>query len=1033
MKKQLLFFFLIFLSVAGMRAQTMPELSTPGSEKWYYIRFKNLCFVLQDMGSGVNVRTKTAVSGENGQLWKIELATSSPATYVITSKLGNKIAYSGSRFITNAKGDSLLIKASSISGYIPSWEIGRRGSSLTMNQQGGAGLNKQIAEWYADAGNPLEFITPDNVPTIPAEVPLTGSAGAPAQKLALWYRYPSTSWMNQSLPIGNGQLGAMIFGGVKQDEIQFNEKTLWTGTSTSYGSYQNFGNLFITNDTVAEAVNYRRELDIENSMVRVSYTNKGVDYLREYFASYPDKSIVIRLTASQAKQLSFKMRYFNAHAEVPVYKGNSVTVQGKFNLVSYASKITLINEGGLVTTTSNSIKVDSATAVTILIHGATDFDAASLSHISNTSTLTTRVSNVVASAAAKDYNTLKNSHIADYTSLFNRVSFDIASTKNSLPTNELIKSYNASTNAGIVGNPFLNLLYFHYGRYLLISSSRGVSVPSNLQGIWNNTNAPYWSSDIHADINVQMNYWGAENTNLSELHVPFLDYIYNEALVYPQWRKNALDAKKALTTKLGGSASSVTSAKGWTLYTENNIFGANSSFALNYVAANAWYCMHVWQHYRYTMDENYLLTKAYPLMKTASEFWMERLINDRGIAMGTNILKDYAPDGTLVAPLEYSPEQGPAAEDGVAHAQQLCWDLFSTTLQAMSVLGNKVAADTAFKSQLQQTLSKLDKGIGIDKDGHLREWKYTERTAGDAQHRHCSHLMGLYPGNQISSKIDKKVYDAAVKTLTARGFSTTGWAEAWRLNLWARCNNPVNCMKVLNNALKLTATVNLDYANGGVYENLFDAHPPFQIDGNFGSSAGMAEMLMQSHTDTIDILPALPTAWPTGSIHGLKAVGNFEVDIDWSTGKATKAVVKSLSGKELRLAYTEIAKCEIKDKSGNVITPVFKGTNCAIIPTEINGEYTFTFNKANTAVEKIKGNDLFSIYPNPVENGILNIKQNVGEEVNVSIYNIIGQQVLSRKMSENVLSLDVSSLSPGIYTIKVGNGKVESTRKFIKK
>lgn len=956
MKKFFLVTAVLLMSVFSISAQTMPQLSTVGSENWYYIRFKNGNGVIQDMGAGLKLLTKTAADNNSAQLWKVESAGTN--LYILTSKLGNKMAYSTtlSRFITSAAGGNMILKATTVSGYTPAWEIGRTTSS-TMNQFGGAGVEKEIGEWSSDANNPLEFLTPaamrfpQPLPEKLAEVPLSGRAEAPSQKLALWYRFPSTNWMTSSLPIGNGEFGAMVFGGVKQDEIQFNDKTLWTGSTSKYGAYQNFGNIFINNNNVEEAVNYRRELDLENAVCRVSYTNKGVNFLREYIASNPDSVVIIRLTASEANQISFDLKLWDAHACKPVYNGNSVTVDGTLDLLSYYARLTVLNEGGTLTSSASGINVQGATAVTIIFRGTTDYDPFATTYIKNTAGLPARVDGMVSRAASKSYDQLKTAHIADYKSLFDRVNLDFTGTTNSIPTDELAKNYNTSVKAGGKGLPFLEMLYFHYGRYLMISSSRGVTQPSNLQGIWNHINNPPWSSDIHSNINVQMNYWPAENTNLSELHKPFFDYIYNEAMVHPQWRKNAFDSKKTIATKLGLPTPST--AKGWTLYTENNIFGFGSTFAMNYVVANAWFCMHSWQHYRFTLDEDYLLNNAYPVMKSSAEFWLERLIQDRGKAIGTNILKTYAPDGKLVAPLEYSPEHGPGEEDGTAHAQQLCWDLFNNTLKAMDVLGDKVAGDAAFKTQLQQAFAKLDPGTAIDKDGHLREWKYTEKEAGQTGHRHTSHLMGLFPGNQISPKINKPIFDAAIKSLNARGDEGTGWSMGWRINLWARSGDAERAHKLLRGAMYLTYdTGNGGGWGGGIYENLLDAHTPFQIDGNFGATSGIAEMLLQSHTDTLDILPTLPSAWMAGKVKGLRAVGNFEVDITWDNTKATKIHLLSIKGKECRLAYPFIKNAKFTDKAGTIFTPTFKGSNCAIFPTTEGGEYVITF-ESNLASSEI--------------------------------------------------------------------------------
>lgn len=780
----------------------------------------------------------------------------------------------------------------------------------------------------------------------PKEVRLVGEASAPNQELSLWYRQPSTNWMTSSLPIGNGEFGAMVFGGVSREEIQFNDKTLWSGTPSpdgvyqhaKYGAYQNFGNIYIDNYHAAEEVSdYRRELDLERAISRVGYSCKGVRFEREYFVSNPDSLLVVRLTASKKRQISFDLRLVDSHDQPTSYEGKSALFAGKLDHVSYYARMEVVPTGGKIVSTSKGIQVRGADEVVLVLRGTTDYDPAAPNYLRGTKELPKRVDGIVQRASAMPFNELRERHVEDYRSLFNRVSLNFDQKRSELPTDELIKGYNSAVKAGEQGSSFLEALYFHYGRYLLISSSRGVATPANLQGIWNHVNNPPWASDIHANINVQMNYWPAEITNLSECHFPFLEHNYLEATQQKQWSHNALDARKAIVTKLGGSADRLTSAKGWVLYTENNIFGAGSTFAMNNVSANAWNAMHIWQHYRYTLDEEYLHHKGYPILKACSEFWLERLIADRGKLKGDtpHILRDYTPDGTLVAPLEYSPEHGPGEEDGTAHAQQLCWDLFNNTLQAMDILGARVAADTDFKAQLQAAFAQLDAGLHIDTDGHLREWKYTEKSAGQRGHRHNSHLMGLYPGNQISPQIDRTIFDAAVKSLDTRGDVGTGWSMGWKINLWARARDGERAHKLLRGALNLTENIgNGGGWGGGVYENLFDAHPPFQIDGNFGACAGIAEMLLQSQTGTIELLPALPSAWPSGEVKGLRTVGGFEVDIRWTDGAAEEVVVRSDRGQECRIAYPKLEGMHFF-KNALPFEAEYSAEGVAIIQTEV--------------------------------------------------------------------------------------------------
>jgi alpha-L-fucosidase 2 len=381
-------------------------------------------------------------------------------------------------------------------------------------------------------------------------------------------------------------------------------------------------------------------------------------------------------------------------------------------------------------------------------------------------------------------------------------------------------------------------------------------------------------------------------TNLSELHLPFLNYIKREACDRSQWRKNARE--------IAGQT------KGWTLTTENNIYGSGSNWMQNYTIANAWYCMHLWQHYRYTLDTDYLWQVALPAMHSCCQYWMQRLV--------------LASDGTYECPREYSPEHGPASENATAHSQQLVYDLFKSTLEGYAEYGRRTGKDymnlelVEFLTELQDKFDRLDPGTATEVvNGRtlLREWKYTSQANVSSynSHRHLSHLIGLYPGSQIGEDIDAGIYEAAKNSLNIRGYGGTGWSLAWKINLHARCHDGARCQRLLLNALALTnVTYNDGSERGGIYENLWDAHPPFQIDGNFGVTAGMAEMLVQSHLGAIEILPALPAdTWRKGSVRGLRAVGAFGVDIEWANATATKVVITSDAGETAVVKYADIA------------------------------------------------------------------------------------------------------------------------------
>lgn len=916
---------LVLLTISDINAQIRPTVSTSDNEVWYYVQMKKGEGVLQDMGDNANILTRKAERNKPEQLWKI---TGTEDKYTMTSQTGRTLNYSTSTgFFQASTSASIQFKLvpTGNTTYAPAWNIERLGGSGYMNQWGGAGVDKKLGEWndIADPNNPLDFVSAS---TLFDEVHITGEAIAPDVKYALWYRNPATVWQKEALPIGNGQFGGMLFGGVRNDKIQFNDKTLWQGNKTTYGAYQNFGELIIKSLNLTTVSNYRRALDIENALATVEYDVDGVHYMREYFASNPDSAIVVHYTSSAAQKLNLEITLRDAHAGTTRYKNGNITIKGGLQLVSYFGKASVLHEGGTLVTKSDKIKVSDANTVTIILCGKTNYSPTSPTYTTPEEGIQPRVASIVDNIAAKSYEALKTAHVNDYKSLFDRVSLRISKTENEIPTDKLLDAYSRGTR-----NPFLEELYFQWGRYLMIASARGIDSPSNLQGIWNNSNTPPWSSDIHSNINVQMNYWLAENTNLSELHHTFLNYIYNESMRHDQWKQNARDAGQT---------------KGWTIYTENNIFGYHGSFMHNYVIANAWYAMHLWQHYRYTLDRKFLLEKAYPVMKSCAEFWMERLIDDKG-----STKYGIAADGTLVCPNEYSPEHGPN-EDGVAHAQQLVWDLFNNTLHTMRILGDDVVSDTSFKNELAQKFENLDPGLHIEEGGYLREWKYTPRTVvEDYSHRHMSHLVGLYPGNQISPLIDKTIFDAAVKALDSRGNASTGWSMGWKINLWARALNGNRAYQILNLALTKTDGENYPGA-GGVYTNLFDAHPPFQIDGNFGATAGIAEMLLQSHIEgIIQVLPALPDAWQTGEVKGLRAVGNYSVDIKWENGAAQTVAILSEAGGKCQLHYTNIANATIWDAATDTeIIPTIENANQLSFSTVAGGKYSIKFGeKCNTS------------------------------------------------------------------------------------
>ncbi|GAA3789411.1 glycoside hydrolase N-terminal domain-containing protein [Sphaerisporangium flaviroseum] len=737
--------------------------------------------------------------------------------------------------------------------------------------------------------------------------------------LTLWYDRPADgpdehdAWERLALPIGSGRLGAMVFGRLGTERVSLNESTLWTGGPGSkdagrgygsgdwpsprpgvldevrrriaeegriepgeavgllgnvagmdghipgFGAYQPFGDLLLDFGTPGEVRDYRRELDLTTAIASVRYTAGGVRFTREHFASHPAQAVVIRLAADRPGQVSLTVRLAAALASPRIRPASRVrpergrlTFRGELedNGLRFEGQAQVLAEGGRRTDQDGAVAVHGADAVTLVFSAGTDYAGVHPGYrgADPHEEVTSRVDR----ASARSYTALRAEHVADHRELFDRVRLDIggcaaASAREPVPTDQAIAQYGA----GGPGDRALETLLFAYGRYLLIASSRQDSpLPANLQGLWNDSPAPPWDGDWHTNINLQMNYWPAEVTGLGECVRPLLRFV------------DRLRAPGRIT------AATMFGASGWVVHQNTNPFGFTGVHdwptSFWFPEANAWLAQHVYEHYLFNGDVRYLREYAYPLLSETAGFWLDNLTEDHGL---------------VVSP-SHSPEHGPFSA-GAASSQQIVWDLLANTAEAADHLG----IDPGY--HLLKALGELDEGLRVGSFGQLQEWR-EDWDDPDDTHRHISHLFALHPGRRIRPCTEYG--EAARVTLDHRGDGGTGWSRAWKINLWARLLDGDRAHRLLREQLKHST-----------HPNLWSTHPPFQIDGNLGTTAGIAEMLLQSHAGVVDVLPALPSAWPYGSFDGLRARGGHTVGVTWKEGVVVEVRLTSGHDGEVRL------------------------------------------------------------------------------------------------------------------------------------